>query len=74
MEHIVTGCKDCPFRGEVTTDIYDEDDELEGERTTYYCRHPKRYLIDLYESDDGVVTPSDCPLLKESTTIKLIDN
>lgn len=74
MEHIVSGCKDCPFKGEVTVDVYDEDDEWDYERTTYYCRHLKRYLVDLYEGDEGVVTPSDCPLLKEPTTIKLVEN
>lgn len=67
MDKIVTGCKDCPLRDEITHDLYDE----EGERIQYYCKHPKRYLVDILDLGDGVITPSDCPLYKEALTIQL---
>lgn len=70
MEQIVTGCKDCPYRDEVEHDVLDEDMDWDTE-IQYYCKHPQGYLVDLVDLGDGVITPSDCPLLKESTTISL---
>ena len=71
MEQIVTGCTDCPFRGEVEHDLFDDEGDFDGTRIQYYCRHPKRYLVDLLDLGDGVITPSDCPLYKEPITISL---
>lgn len=74
MEHIVKGCSDCPFRDEIEHTVYGSDDEDDDEwtETQYYCKHPKRYLVNLVDLGNGVITPSDCPLLKEPTTIKLV--
>lgn len=55
----VTGCKDCLLR-EILESGYS------------WCFHPKRQTY-IYEDDmDGeLITPSDCPLLKESLTISI---
>ena len=80
MEKIeVTGCKDCPFRDQIDNEIKGEWDEDEEDYeivmvTTYYCKHPKRYLVDICDDDDGVITPSDCPLYKSSITISINNN
>ena len=74
MNEEVTGCRDCPFRDENQYDVLvkDEDggDDYE-ERTQYYCKHPKRYLVNLVDLGDGIITPSDCPLYKEPITISI---
>lgn len=71
MEKIeVTGCPDCPFRDEIERSICD-DEGYEDDVIVYYCKHPKRYLVDLYENDNGIVTPSDCPLLKGPTEVSI---
>jgi hypothetical protein len=61
----VTGCGDCPFRDELSN----VDDE--GIYTTYYCKHPRRYMINLYQGDEGIITPTDCPLITSPITISL---
>lgn len=62
----VIGCGDCPFRDEI-----EEEDHEGDEYTQYYCKHPKRYLVNLYEGDDGIITPGDCPLRTSPITIQL---
>ena len=74
MELQVTGCKDCPFRDEIENTVLGDDEEEEeaGDYIIqYYCKHPKRFLINMLEDENGIITPSDCPLLKESTTISI---
>lgn len=69
----VHGCGSCPFMDVVENERYDKEEEEVYYVDQYYCKHPKRYLVDLYEDDEtGVVTPSDCPLLTESITISIV--
>jgi len=69
----IKGCMECPFRDEIEKAVYGSDDEDDEEwtETQYYCKHPKRYLIDLLDLGDGIITPSDCPLHKEPITISI---
>ena len=71
MEHIVSGCKDCPFRDEMDHDIYDEEGDWGGEYTTHWCTHPKMKLQDIRELEGFILTPSNFPLYKESVTITI---
>ena len=60
-EHIVHGCSDCLLR-----------DVLESGSS--WCFHPKKSGY-LYEDGNGdLLTPYDCPLVKETFTIRLIED
>ena len=68
MEHIVTGCSDCPF----------EYNRLDGFSDSE-CRHPKIHSKELTELIDGVThtfeedgeSPDWCPIKKEPITISI---
>lgn len=64
MEHIVTGCRDCPLNS---------NDRLYGD----FCRHPSARLNDGEDNPLPVdanfytTNPDWCPLKKQPITIKL---
>lgn len=60
MNHIVSGCKDCPMC---------EKDNV----TMYYCNHPLGASFIDYDLKEIAITPIDCPLKKENLTIVFDD-
>ncbi len=72
MEHIVTGCTDCP--------MYNDGQRYEF---AHYCKHPEspqkvnyfiaepKIKVDYIEGRPIVTTPDFCPLKKEPITISI---
>jgi len=64
MEHIVKGCKDCPFEYEM------QGCENPVHLDTEYVNYDHGEYMDAMDSEDPYAKPSWCPLLIEPTTIK----
>jgi len=71
MEITISGCQDCPFMQDIEHDVLDDDGDFVGLRYSYYCKHPQRYMQDMIDLGQGVITPSDCPLYKEPAIVKI---
>lgn len=63
MTKTVTGCNDCPF---TAMSLGFASGEVEAD-----CNHPETEIYNLEMKDKKVITPSWCPLKKESIEIKL---